>query len=111
MKDSLISKRDTPDWRHMLEQAREAIKDALLDYPNFVDVYFTDGYNGNILMTGQHQAFPNAPYGGYFVINSRLSNLNHTVDEFIKTWKEIDNDAYMESYRDMLTREGETHEI
>lgn len=31
MKDSLISKRDTPDWRNMLEQAREAIKDALLD--------------------------------------------------------------------------------
>lgn len=107
MKDSLISKRDTPDWRHMLEQAREAIKDALLDYSDFVDVYFTDGYNGDILMAGQHRAFPNTPYGGYFVINSRLSNLSHTIDEFVNTWKKIDTDAYMESYKEMLEREGE----
>lgn len=107
MQDALITKRDTPHWQDLLKQARVTIHDRLKDCPNFQEVYFTDGYNGAILMAGENKEFPGRPFGGYFVINSRLSNLNHEVDRFTDEWLKCDTEAYRSFYHDMLEREKE----
>lgn len=107
MQDALITKRDTPHWQDLLKQARVTIHDRLKDCPNFQEVYFTDSYNGAILMAGENKEFPGLPFGGYFVINSRLSNLNHEVDRFTDEWLKCDTEDYRSFYHDMLEREKE----
>lgn len=105
MKDQLIANHDTPGWKAMLKQARINIHDALSDYPNFEGVYFSDGYNGMVLMVGENRQFPNKEYGGYFPINSTLSDLNRVVRQFIANWKQIDTEDYRAIYKQLL--EGE----
>lgn len=105
MKDNLITRRDTPNWKEMLIKARRRIQEELVDYPNFQNVYFSDGYNGIVLMAGENKLYPDEPYGGYFPINSRLSDLSRVVDNFIENWKECDREDYRAIYEQMRERE------
>lgn len=102
--DKLNLDHDTPNWKGMLEDARDTISKALADYPNFEGVYFQDGYGGTILMFGKISMFDEFPYMGYFPIRANLSDLSNVVEYFIASWKRLDNPDTIKQVEDYIDK-------
>lgn len=67
----------------MEKQVKEILKD-----PNFEGLYFTDGYQGEILVNAMHKKIIGKKLTGYFAMKPDLSNRDQVVIGVVNTWKQ-----------------------
>lgn len=67
----------------MEKQVKEILKD-----PNFDGLYFTDGYQGEILVNAMHKKIIGKKLTGYFAMKPDLSNMDQVINNVVNAWKQ-----------------------
>lgn len=70
-----------------LLKMEKQVKGILKD-PNFDGLYFTDGYQGEILVNAMHKKIIGKKLTGYFAMKPDLSNKDQVVIGIVNAWKQ-----------------------
>ena len=88
------------DYKERLEAARTNILEALKDYPNLIEVSFSDVFAGGIQIKGTHKDVKGYYYAPFNAKSPTIlydfSNLEEVTQEFIDFWKEVDNEETLQ---------------
>lgn len=67
----------------MEKQVKEILKD-----PNFDGLYFTDGYQGEIIVNAMHKKIIGKKLTGYFAMKPDLSNRDQVIGSIVSAWRQ-----------------------
>ena len=81
----------------MEKQVKKIIKD-----PNFDGLYFTDGYQGEILVNAMQKKIIGKKLTGYFAMKPDLSNKDQVVIGIINAWKQQATDQEVRYFNHFL---------
>ena len=82
---------------NMEKQVKEIIKD-----PNFDGLYFTDGYQGEILVNAMHKKIIGKKLTGYFAMKSDLSNMDRVINSVVSAWKQQATERGIRDFNNFL---------
>ena len=81
----------------MEKQVKEIIKD-----PNFDGLYFTDGYQGEILVNAMHKKIIGKKLTGYFAMKPDLSNMDQVINNVVSAWKQQATERGIRDFNNFL---------
>ena len=81
----------------MEKQVKEIIKD-----PNFDGLYFTDGYQGEILVNAMHKKIIGKKLTGYFAMKPDLSNMDQVINNVVNAWKQQATEQGIRDFNNFL---------
>lgn len=83
--------------------------EGILKDPNFDGLYFTDGYQGEILVNAMHKKVIGKKLTGYFPMKSDLSNMDQVINNVVSAWKQQATERGIRDFNNFLKsmyREG-----
>lgn len=81
----------------MEKQVKEVLKD-----PNFDGLYFTDGYQGEILVNAMHKKIIGKKLTGYFAMKPDLSNRDQVIGSIVSAWRQQATDQGVKYFNHFL---------
>ena len=79
------------------KKTTEIIKD-----PNFDGLYFTDGYQGEILVNAMHKKIIGKKLTGYFAMKPDLSNMDRVINSVVSAWKQQATEQGIRDFNNFL---------
>lgn len=96
--DYLNPSRYPAGWQEKFAQIRECIGTALMEYPNFGGVTFTDVSAGGIQVQGWNTKIPAYAFVS-ITMDYSLVDAAQVVGEFIDVWKESDIPSHVAAFQ------------
>jgi hypothetical protein len=93
MKDYLHPEKYPKGYEEILEYIRKSICEKLKDHPNFEGLDFMDVSGGVIDIRGFHKEVKGYAYTSYNGLKYDFSNAEESIEEFIRAWKNQDNEG------------------
>lgn len=85
-----------------------AINEALKDYPNFEAIDFCDVGARGIQIRGHHKEVTGYCFGDSVTLKYDFSNIDASIEAFVKMWKSKDTTEDLRAYKDFLA-DGEKY--
>lgn len=85
-----------------LIKVQEQITEKLMYYGNFQGVTFVDNGYGDIQIQGKHREIKGYTYTSNKPIKYDFSNIDESVEEFIRMWASVDKPSYTKKIQEFL---------